>query len=146
MKAQDKKFKEVTIVLIDDDEVDVMGIHRALKKLKILNTVVRARDGLEGLALLREPTAVSRPYIVLLDINMPRMDGLEMLAELRKDPNLSDSVVFILTTSKTEEDKVKAYAHHVAGYIIKSDVGEGFMSVMEMLGNYWRVVELPLEA
>ncbi|OIQ99329.1 response regulator rcp1 [mine drainage metagenome] len=145
MTTEERPYKEVTILLVDDDDVDVMGVERALKKLKILNPIVRARDGIEGLALLRDPQAVKRPYIVLLDLNMPRMNGQEMLAELRKDSALSSAVVFILTTSKADEDKVEAYQQHVAGYIIKSQVGDGFLRVMEMLDHYWRVVELPVE-
>lgn len=145
MTTEERPYKEVTILLVDDDDVDVMGVERALKKLKILNPIVRARDGIEGLALLRDPRAVKRPYIVLLDLNMPRMNGHEMLAELRNDSALSSAVVFILTTSKADEDKVEAYQQHVAGYIIKSQVGDGFLRVIEMLDHYWRVVELPVE-
>lgn len=145
MTTETRPYKEVTILLVDDDDVDVMGVQRALKKLKILNPIVRARDGIEGLELLRDPQAVKRPYIVLLDLNMPRMSGLEMLAELRKDSALSSAVVFVLTTSKADEDKVEAYQQHIAGYIIKSQVGDGFLRVMEMLDHYWRVVELPIE-
>ncbi len=106
MTTEAKQFKEVTILLVEDDDVDVMGIERALRKLKILNHIVRAKDGLEALELLRDPDAVRRPYIILLDINMPRMNGLEMLAELRDDPRLTSAVVFVLTTSKSDEDKV----------------------------------------
>ena len=143
--TEERPYKEVTILLVEDDDVDVMGVERALKKLKIVNPLVRARDGIEGLALLRDPQAVKRPYIILLDLNMPRMNGLEMLAELRKDPVLSSALVFILTTSKVDEDKVKAYKQHVSGYIIKSQVGDGFLRVMEMLDHFWRVVELPIQ-
>ncbi len=137
--------REVTIVVIDDDDIDAMGIERALKTSKILNPIVRARDGIEGLALLRKHGEVRRPYIVLLDINMPRMNGLEMLTALRDDPVLSSAVVFVLTTSKIDEDVVAAYAQHVAGYIVKSEVGDGFMRVIQMLDHYWRIVELPME-
>jgi CheY-like chemotaxis protein len=144
MTSKAQLYKEVTILLIDDDDVDVMGVKRALQKLKILNPIIRARDGIEGLALLRDGN-VTRPYIVLLDINMPRMNGLDMLAELRNDPALSSSVVFILTTSKADEDKFTAYQQHVAGYIIKNQVGDGFLRVVEMLNHYWRIVELPVD-
>jgi CheY-like chemotaxis protein len=143
MTTETRPYKEVNIVLIDDDDVDVMGVERALKKLKILNPIVRARDGIEGLALLRDQQSLNKPYLVLLDINMPRMNGLEMLAELRSDPTISSSVVFILTTSKADEDRFQAYKQHVAGYMVKSQVGDGFMRAMEMLDHYWRVVELP---
>lgn len=145
MSTETRPYKEVTIMLVDDDDVDVMGIERALKKLKIGNPLVRARDGSEALELLRDPQAVRRPYIVLLDLNMPRMSGLEMLAELRNDPMLNSAVVFVLTTSNDDEDKVKAYQQHVAGYIVKSQVGDGFLRVLEMLDHYWRVVELPIQ-
>lgn len=144
LSPTDVQTNPVTILLVDDDDVDAMGVQRALQKLKILNPVVRARDGVEGLQKLREPNAVPRPYLILLDINMPRMNGIEMLTELRKDSALSDSVVFILTTSQDDEDKLRAYNQHVAGYIVKTRVGDGFMRVMEMLDHYWRVVELPL--
>ena len=143
-RSAEAQTKAVTIFLVDDDDVDAMGVQRALQKLKILNPVVRARDGVEGLEKLRAGNAVPRPCLILLDINMPRMNGIEMLTELRKDAALSDSVVFILTTSEDDEDKLRAYDQHVAGYIVKKRVGDGFMRVMEMLDHYWRVVELPL--
>lgn len=137
-----KPDKDVTLLLIDDDDVDVMGIKRALHKLGIQNPVVRASDGVEGLLKLRECNNSRKPYIVLLDLNLPRMNGLEVLAEIRNDPKLSGAVVFVLTTSKAEEDKAIAYQHHIAGYIIKSQVSDGVMRAMEMLHGYWRVVEL----
>ncbi len=137
-----KADKDVTLLLVDDDDVDVMGIQRALKKLQIVNPIVRARDGIEGMAKLRECIASRRPYLVLLDLNLPRLNGLEVLAEIRKDPQLASAVVFVLTTSKAEEDKALAYKHNIAGYIIKSQVGDGVMRAMEMLQGYWRVVEL----
>ena len=144
MTTEKRPYSEVIILLVDDDDVDAMAVERALKKLKIANPIVRARDGIEGLALLRHESAVRRPYIMLLDINMPRMNGLEMLAELRADSQLSRAVVFVLTTSKSDEDKVAAYQQHIAGYIVKNQVSDGFLRVMEMLDHYWRVVELPI--
>ena len=138
--------KEITILLVEDDDVDAMAVERAFKKLKILKSIVRARDGLEALALLRDPTGIQRPYIVLLDINMPRMNGLEMLVELRRDVALSSAVVFVLTTSKSDEDQVAAYQQHVAGYIVKDQMADGFMAAMAMLDQYWRVVELPIKS
>ncbi|MES2772043.1 MAG: response regulator [Pseudomonadota bacterium] len=141
-----KPYREVTILLVDDDDVDAMGVQRALTKLKIVNPIIRAHDGVEGLALLRDAQAVPRPCIILLDLNMPRMSGLEMLAVLRSDPTLSSEVVFVLTTSKIDEDKVAAYQNHVAGYIVKSQVGNGFLRIVEMLDHYWRVVELPVQS
>lgn len=137
-----KAEKDVTLLLIDDDDVDVMGIERALRKLEVRNPVIRARDGIEGLAKLRECASSRKPFLVLLDLNLPRLNGLELLAEIRKDPTLSNAVVFVLTTSKAEEDKHTAYQHNIAGYIIKSQMSDGVMRAMEMLHGYWRVVEL----
>lgn len=144
MTTDQRPPKEVTILLVEDDEIDALGVQRALKKLKILNTVVRARDGIEALAMLRDPETIPCPFIILVDINMPRMNGLELLAELRKDAVLCSSVVFVLTTSKADEDKIAAYQKNIAGYIVKNQVGDGFLRVMDMLDHYWRVVELPL--
>lgn len=134
--------KDVTLLLIDDDDVDVMGIQRALRKLEVRNPVVRARDGIEGLSHLRECARSRRPYLVVLDLNLPRLGGLEVLAALRTDPELANAVVFVLTTSKADDDKHAAYQHHVAGYIIKSQMSDGVMRAMEMLQGYWRTVEL----
>ncbi len=143
MNDENKLFKEVTIFLVDDDDIDAMGVQRALKQLKILNPVIRAHDGQEALEMLRAPNKVPRPYMILLDINMPRMNGLEMLDVLRNDPLLASSVVFMLTTSQDDQDRVAAYQQHVAGYIVKRQAGDGFLRVMEMLDRYWRLVELP---
>lgn len=138
-------YREVSILLVEDDDIDAMGVQRALKQKKILNPVVRARNGKEGLELLQTDGVVRRPFVILLDLNMPIMNGLEMLAEIRKDPALSRSVIFVMTTSSADEDKMAAYSKHVAGYIVKSNVGEGFLNLIEMLNMYWRVVELPVD-
>ena len=138
--------KTVHVLLVDDDDVDVMAVQRAFRKHKIANPVSVARDGIEALAMLRGTdgyTRLPRPFIVLLDINMPRMNGLQFLGELRKDEEIQDAVVFILTTSKHDEDRAAAYKQHVAGYIVKTDVGSGFLELVDMLDSYWRIVELP---
>src|SRR5690606_24646767 len=90
---------EVTVLLVDDDDVDVEAVRRAFRKAKIANPVEVARDGLEALKMLRGGSpgrAVSKPYIIILDLNMPRMDGIEFLNELRTDPEHHDAVVFVL--------------------------------------------------
>ncbi|MCE9687999.1 response regulator [Shewanella sp. AS16] len=143
MNQELSERKPVTILLVDDDYVDVKGVERALKQLKIPNPLIRAKDGVEALELLRQADSVSRPYLILLDINMPRMNGIEMLAQLRQDRKLASSVVFVLTTSKDDEDRIAAYDQHVAGYIVKRQGGDGFIHIMEMLEHYWRVVEMP---
>lgn len=134
--------RPVSILLIDDDDVDAMAVRRALKKHRIANPLTVARDGIEGLEALRSGK-VESPFMILLDLNMPRMNGLEFLEELRKDEELKASVVFVLTTSDEDQDIAAAYAQQVAGYILKSNVGPDFLRVLDLLGSYWRVVELP---
>ena len=136
----------VTVLLVDDDDVDVQAVRRAFRRAKIANPVEVARDGLDALAMLRGENGykpLSKPYIIILDLNMPRMDGLEFLTEIRKDPEHHDAVVFVLTTSKADEDRAASYDKNVAGYIVKSDVGEGFLNVINLLDCYWRIVLLP---
>ena len=138
--------REVTVLLIDDNDVDREGVRRAFVKAKIKNPVVEAKDGLDGLEKLRgsaETPPLPRPYLILLDINMPRMAGIEFLRTVRTDPALADSLVFVLTTSKSDEDRMASYDFNVAGYIIKSDVGARFLRLVEMIEHYWKVVEFP---
>ena len=139
----------VTLVLIEDDLVDAEAIKRAFRRQKIANPFVVFPDGVEALKALRgEPGTpeIPQPYIILLDINMPRMNGLEFLRALREDPELQRDIVFVLTTSEREEDKLEAYGNHVAGYIVKSRAGEDFLRVIQMLRAYWRIIEFPPEA
>lgn len=139
-----KSYKPASILLVEDDDVDAMGVERAFRKLRIGNPVIRARDGVEALEAL-EQRKVEKPFIILLDLNLPRMSGIEFLNILRKDSNWEDTVVFILTTSKDDEDKYAAYKQHVAGYIIKEKLDNGFESLIELLDHYWRIVELPVK-
>lgn len=140
--------KTVTMLLVEDDDVDAEAIERAFEKAKIVNPVCRARDGLEALQMLRTTGegAIQRPYIVLLDLKMPRMNGLAFLEEIRTDPELRDSIVFVLTTSAAEKDVSAAYEKYVAGYIVKSQAGSSFSDLIGLLDYYWRVVELPSPA
>jgi len=141
--SQPSSIEPVTILLVDDDDVDAMGIERAIAKLQIDNPLVRARDGVEALEILHNGATVAAPYLILLDLNMPRMNGLELLAKLRQDPQLSSSVVFVFTTSQDAQDKLAAYKLNVAGYIFKQRKSDGFIRVMDMLNHYCNVVELP---
>jgi CheY-like chemotaxis protein len=140
---QKQNYKEVTLLIVDDDDIDAIALERALRKLRLLNTVLRARDGREALELLRTG-AVPAPYIILLDLNMPRMNGLEFLQTLRTDPLLTYAVVFVLTTSKSDEDLVAAYRNHVAGYVFKQHMDRDFLEVIGFIEHYWRLVELPI--
>ncbi|TAK92029.1 MAG: EAL domain-containing protein [Burkholderiaceae bacterium] len=132
---------DVSILLVDDDDVDAKAIERALRKQGTRHRLVRAHDGVEALEILRA-SQIHRPYLILLDLNMPRMGGLEMLTALRQDPKLSDSVVFVLTTSASRSDVDAAYRNHIAGYIHKQEVSGGYMDLVKLLDDYWHVVML----
>ncbi|NAZ94453.1 MULTISPECIES: response regulator [Vibrio] len=134
--------KTVSILLVEDDDIDAIGIQRSLKSLNLLNPIHRARDGLEALEVLRND-AVARPFIVLLDLNMPRMNGLEFLSAVRSDTSLSDIVVFVLTTSQLDEEISAAYKKNIAGYIVKSSSNQDYKQLIRFLENYWNLVELP---
>lgn len=138
---------EVKLVLVEDDPLDVTAIKRAFRKAKIANEVIVAQDGLAALEMLRGTTgeAITRPYLILLDLNMPRMNGIEFLGELREDPALRDSIVFVLTTSDDDRDIMKAYDNLIAGYMVKSKAGEDFVRMINMLDNYWKIIEFPVE-
>ncbi|QNN23419.1 response regulator [Planctomycetales bacterium ZRK34] len=135
----------VNILIVDDDEVDVLAVRRAFTKMKIANPIHVAPDGLEALRKLRgegcEP--MPRPYLIMLDLNMPRMSGIEFLDALRADPEHGHAVVFVLTSSRDEYQKIQAYDHHVAGYVVKSHMSDDFCKLASMLGMYWQLVELP---
>lgn len=138
--------KTATLLIVEDDELDLMGIQRALKELKINNPMARAKDGLEALDMLKGQNGhekLSKPYIILLDLNMPRMDGVEFLEAIRKDENLKRSVVFVLTSSDADTDIMRAYNYHIAGYIVKSDAKESFKEAISLLDTYWTIVLLP---
>jgi len=135
--------KNVTILLVDDDTVDVMAVRRAIDRSGIGGQIVTANDGLEALQKLKDGNSVPRPYLVLLDLNMPRMNGIEFLTAARRDPDINDAIVFVLTTSKAEEDKRKAYEHNIAGYIVKEGSAGGYINTADLLHNYSRIVELP---
>jgi CheY-like chemotaxis protein len=131
---------------VEDDDICLMMLNRAFKKANIANPISIAHDGVAALELLRGTNGrprLPRPFVILLDLNMPRMDGIELLIELRKDEDLKKSIVFILTTSDADEDKVKAYNLGVAGYILKSNPANAFLEATALLDTYWRVVEFP---
>ncbi len=138
--------KPVNILLVEDDAVEVMAVRRAFRDNKIANPLFVAGDGIEALAMLRaEPgaQAVPKPNLILLDLNMPRMNGFEFLEEIRRDPNLHTAIVFVLTTSSADQDRTAAYNQHVAGYIVKANVGDDFFPMVTLLDAYWKLVEFP---
>ena len=139
--------KQLNILLVEDDELDVMNVQRAFKKNNISNPLFVAGDGVEALRLLRgegkTPQLPRSRLIILLDLNMPRMGGIEFLRALRQDPALRPITVIVLTTSDEERDKVEAYNLNVAGYILKPITLQAFVEIMATLNKYWTVCELP---
>lgn len=138
--------KVLNILLVDDDEVDVMNVKRAFKKNNIPNPLYVAANGLAALAMLRGESEVRFPQkrrLILLDLNMPRMGGIEFLRELRADPDLKVIPVIVLTTSNEDSDKVEAYHLNVAGYILKPVTFSKFIDAMVALNTYWTLSELP---
>lgn len=133
--------KLTSFLLIDDDEVDVMSVERAFKKNNISNPLYTATNGLEALALLRgnemSKLLPGQRILILLDLNMPKMGGIEFLRELRADPELKALPAIVLTTSNEDKDRVEAYNLKVAGYIIKPVTSNKFMEVMVKLNEYW---------
>ncbi|MES2689904.1 MAG: response regulator [Bacteroidota bacterium] len=134
--------KMVNILLVEDDEVDVRNIKRAFAKNKMKNPVYMAPNGESALDLLRQDKIPS-PRVILLDLNMPRMGGIEFLAEIRKDKALKNIQVIVMSTSFQEKDKADAYKHHVAGYIVKSMDNEKFIKSIAALNNFWQVCSYP---
>lgn len=138
--------KMLHVVLVDDDEVDIMNVQRAFKKNNIANPLYIAHNGLEALDLLRDKGPVIIPNqrrLVLLDLNMPKMNGLEFLNIVRNDPDLKALPVVVLTTSNEERDKVEAYNLNVAGYILKPVTLAAFMETIAALNKYWTINEMP---
>ncbi len=133
----------LNILLVEDDEVDVMNIRRAFQKNRITNPLFVARDGVEALEQLRGGEIPRERRLVLLDLNMPRMNGIELLREIRKYPRLASTPVVVLTTSNDERDKVDAYDLNVAGYLLKPVTFASFCEAMAALNKYWTLVEMP---
>ncbi len=135
------------ILLVEDDSVDVMNVQRAFKKTNITNPLYIAFNGVEAFNMLRgtngKPKLNPTPRIILLDINMPKMNGLEFLKELRNDPEFRSISVFVMTTSNDDNDKIEAYKLNVAGYILKPLSFEKFVNSISILNSYWKLCEQP---
>lgn len=134
---------QLSILLVEDDEVDIMNVKRAFKKNGVTNPLLVANDGVEALVLLNETEAAQRPRIILLDINMPRMNGIEFLQAIRAHPVHKSLMVFMLTTSDTDRDKLAAHDLNVAGYILKPVEFGDFIKAVSTLNLYWTLMELP---
>ena len=133
----------LNILLVEDDEVDVLNVRRAFQKNHIANPLFVASNGLEALEQLRGNMIPRERRIVLLDLNMPKMNGIEFLREVRQDEALKHTPVVVLTTSNDERDRIEAYNLNVAGYLLKPVTFSNFCEVMTALNKYWALVELP---
>jgi CheY-like chemotaxis protein len=137
------KNPSLDILLVEDDDVDVMNVKRAFDKNHIANPLFVAGNGLEALEKLRSGEVPQGRRIVLLDLNMPKMNGIEFLRELRNDPALAPTPVVVLTTSNNDRDKIEAYNLNVAGYLVKPVAFAEFSELMVTLNKYWTLVEMP---
>ena len=140
--------KIINILLVEDDEVDVMNVKRAFKKYRITNPLYTAGNGIEALRMLQpqereQPTVPQTRRLILLDLNMPKMNGLEFLHEIRNDEVLKRTPVIVLTTSDEDKDRIEAYNLNVAGYILKPVTFINFAEVMVALNKYWALCEMP---
>lgn len=136
----------INFLLVEDDEVDVKNVQRAFKKNNIANPLYVAGNGEEALKMLRGngvPPITPPPQVILLDLNMPKMGGIEFLRALRKDPIHKSLTVFVLTTSDEERDKIAAYEFNIAGYILKPIRFDQFMNTVKILESYWTLCRFP---
>jgi len=131
-----------SILLVEDDVVDVMSVRRALRELNITNPLNVVGNGEEALVRLQDKTIPS-PGIILLDINMPRMNGIDFLRALKNDLALRRIPVVILTTSKEENDRLRVFDLSAAGYMLKPVEYNAFVNVMRTIQGYWKTSEMP---
>ncbi|MCB1772583.1 MAG: response regulator [Gammaproteobacteria bacterium] len=137
---------ELTVLLVDDDDVVWEAVARSFRKYELSHKLVCAKDGQEAIDILTDrhtEKQVTGPLVILLDLNMPRMNGFEFLARMRGDERLRQHVVFILTTSSDERDRSRAYSEYVAGYMVKDALGPQFAKLSQLLSHYRSSVELP---
>ena len=135
--------RTLNILLVEDDEVDVMNVRRAFERNNVSNPLYIAGNGLEALEMLRDGTVPTERRLILLDLNMPKMNGIEFLQALRADPELASAPVVVLTTSNDDQDKIDAYNLNVAGYLLKPVTFSNFCERMTTLNKYWMLVEMP---
>jgi CheY-like chemotaxis protein len=138
----------LNILLVEDDDVDVMNIKRAFRKGNISNPLYVAANGIEALDILRGhnkqlPLMPAERRLILLDLNMPKMGGIEFLQVLRADPKLKTTPVVVLTTSNADQDRLSAYNFNIAGYLLKPVTFATFVEVMAALNKYWALCEMP---
>lgn len=136
-------MRTLNILLVEDDEVDVMNVQRSFKKNNISNPLFVAGNGVEALEMLRNGSVPAQNRLILLDINMPKMNGIEFLRVLRADPALRANPVVVLTTSNDDKDRMESFQLNVAGYLLKPVTFSSFVELMLALNKYWMLVEMP---
>lgn len=135
-------LQNANILLVEDDEIDIETVQRVFKKAGITAKISTARDGVEGLEALRGENGhkkMQQPCIILLDINMPRMNGFQFLQNMREDAYMRQNVVFMLTTSARNADRSLAYDHSAAGYVLKENVSD----LADILNRYCKINKFP---
>lgn len=143
------RHKAASFLIIEDNELDAEKIVRSMRRLNMTNTTTRVKDGEAALDVLRGTNGQSillEPYIILLDINMPRMNGVEFLKAIRADSNIGHAPVFVLTTSDRQQDIDAAYSYNVCGYVVKPVKLEQMDAALSALNAYWNLTELPLSS
>ena len=130
------------ILLVEDDQVDTMTVIRALKEIHVTNPVVQLENGEEALLYLQDP-ASEKPCIILLDLNMPIMNGIEFLQVVKHNDQLKRIPVIVLTTSEEQQDKMSSFNLGVAGYVVKPVDYRRFVEVMRSIDAYWNISEMP---
>ena len=136
----------LTVLLIEDDVVDAEGIVRSMKKSGANVTVEVVSEGQQALDRLRGANGVAqveRPFLILLDLNLPKMTGHDFLDALRHDSQLSESIVIVYTTSNADSDRSRAYQNNVAAYILKKDVGINHSNIIRLIDFYSEFVQMP---
>ncbi|AMO69589.1 response regulator receiver protein [gamma proteobacterium BDW918] len=139
--------RTVSILLIEDDNGDARAVERALRKERVGNPLFRVADGVEALEVLRgqhKEIQLTPARLLLVDLNMPRMGGLELIQQIRADSELHREIVFVLTTSSSDTDILAAYDLNIAGYITKQRAGADFVNLVGILDFYWRIIEFPV--
>lgn len=139
---------DMNILLVEDNDLDVEILKRCLKKLGTPGSLVRARDGIEALEILKKDVhtkVLPRPYVILLDINMPRMNGHEFLATLRQDETLKAARVIVFTTSDSKKDVRTAYQNNANGYIVKPNSSSELQDVIHSLKDFLDICKHPID-
>lgn len=134
--------ENVTLFVVEDDDIDYMMIQRTMKHLHVANQLVRAVDGQDALDKLNSQQ-VNSPFVMLLDLKMPKVSGLELLIKLRQTPTLRDTIVFVLSSSDDEQDIQASYQQNVAGYFVKNEIDSEFADILTLLHGFWRTAHIP---